>query len=113
MDTLFRALTTGCLPSASGWNASDGSAPQASCPRTPPTTPASEAVPKRADINPVEGVTHRRLGVPLFAVGELLLTVVRRTWSAEVAEVARTLQARKTYEAEHGPVHDTFDREAS
>ncbi len=29
------------------------------------------------------------------------------------AEVARALQAQKTCEAEHGPAHDTFDREAS
>jgi hypothetical protein len=33
--------------------------------------------------------------------------------NVEVAEVARALQAQKTCEAEHGPAHDTFDREAS
>jgi hypothetical protein len=43
----------------------------------------------------------------------ILLTVFRKTHSAEVAEVARALQAQKTCETEHGPAHDTFDREAS
>lgn len=43
----------------------------------------------------------------------ILLTVFRKTRSAEVAEVARALQAQKACEAEHGPGHDTFDREAS
>lgn len=43
----------------------------------------------------------------------ILLTVFRKTRSAEVAEVARALQAQKTCEPEHGPAHDTFDREAS
>jgi hypothetical protein len=43
----------------------------------------------------------------------ILLTVFRKTRSAEAAEVARALQAQKTCEAEHGPAHDTFDREAS
>ncbi len=43
----------------------------------------------------------------------VLLTVFRKTRSAEVAEVARALQAQKTCEAEHGPAHDIFDREAS
>ena len=43
----------------------------------------------------------------------ILLTVFRKTRSAEVAKVARALQAQKTCEAEHGPAHDTFDREAS
>jgi hypothetical protein len=43
----------------------------------------------------------------------ILLTVFRKTRNAEVAEVARALQAQKTCEAEHGPAHDTFDREAS
>ncbi len=41
----------------------------------------------------------------------ILLTVFRKTRSAEVAEVARALQAQKRCEAEHGPAHDTFDRE--
>jgi hypothetical protein len=43
----------------------------------------------------------------------ILLTVFRKTRSAEAAEVARALQAQKTCAAEHGPAHDTFDREAS
>jgi hypothetical protein len=38
----------------------------------------------------------------------VLLTVFRKTRSAEVAEVARALQAQKICEAEHGPAHDTF-----
>jgi hypothetical protein len=41
----------------------------------------------------------------------ILLTVFRKTRSAETAEVARALQAQKTCEAEHGPAHETFDRE--
>ena len=41
----------------------------------------------------------------------ILLTVFRKTRGAEVAEVARALQAQKRCEAEHGPAHDTFDRE--
>jgi len=43
----------------------------------------------------------------------ILLTVFRKTRSAETAEVARALQAQKNCEAEHSPAHDTFDREAS
>jgi hypothetical protein len=43
----------------------------------------------------------------------ILLTMFRKTRRAETAEVARALQAQKTCEAEHGPAHDTFDREAS
>jgi hypothetical protein len=41
----------------------------------------------------------------------ILLTVFRKTRDAEVAEVARALQAQKRCEADHGPAHDTFDRE--
>ncbi len=41
----------------------------------------------------------------------ILLTVFRKTRSAEIAEVARAMQAQKRCEAEHGPAHDTFDRE--
>ena len=41
----------------------------------------------------------------------ILLTVFRKTRGAEVAEVARALQAQKRCEAEHSPAHDTFDRE--
>jgi hypothetical protein len=43
----------------------------------------------------------------------ILLTVFRKTRSAQAAEVARALQAQKTCEAEHGPAHDTFDREVT
>ncbi len=43
----------------------------------------------------------------------ILLTVFRKSRSAETAEVARALQAQKTCETEHEPAHDTFDREAS
>jgi Phage derived protein Gp49-like (DUF891) len=43
----------------------------------------------------------------------ILLTVFRKTRNAEVAEVARALQAQKTCETDHGPAHDAFDREAS
>jgi len=43
----------------------------------------------------------------------ILLTVFRKTRNAEAAEVARALQAQKTCEVDHGPAHDTFDREAS
>jgi hypothetical protein len=43
----------------------------------------------------------------------ILLTVFHKTRNAEVAEVARALQAQKACEAEHRPAHDTFDREAS
>jgi hypothetical protein len=43
----------------------------------------------------------------------ILLTVFRKTRNAQVAEVARALQAQKTCETDHGPAHDTFDREAS
>jgi hypothetical protein len=38
------------------------------------------------------------------------LTVFRKARSAEVAEVARALQAQKTWEAEHGPAHGNLDR---
>lgn len=41
----------------------------------------------------------------------IFLTVFRKTRSAEIAEVARALQAQKRCEAEHRPAHDTFDRE--
>jgi len=43
----------------------------------------------------------------------ILLTVFRKTRNVEVAEVARALQAQKACESDHGPAHDTFDREAS
>jgi hypothetical protein len=43
----------------------------------------------------------------------VLLTVFRKTRSAETAEVARAFQAQRTCEAEHGPAHDTFDREVT
>ena len=41
----------------------------------------------------------------------ILLTVFRKTRGAEVAEVARALQAQMRCEAEHGLAHETFDRE--
>jgi phage-related protein len=41
----------------------------------------------------------------------ILLTVFTKTRQAETSEVARELQAQKTREAEHGPVHNTFDRQ--
>jgi hypothetical protein len=41
----------------------------------------------------------------------ILLTIFRKTRGAEIAEVARALHAQKRCEAEHGPAHDTFDRE--
>jgi hypothetical protein len=43
----------------------------------------------------------------------VLLTTFRKTRSAETAEVARVLHAQKICEAEHGPAHDTFDREVT
>lgn len=43
----------------------------------------------------------------------ILLTVFRKTRSAETAEVARALQAQKTCEAEHGQAHQLFDREVT
>ena len=43
----------------------------------------------------------------------ILLTVFRKTRSAETAEVTRALQAQKTCEAEHGAAHESFDREVS
>ena len=43
----------------------------------------------------------------------ILLTVFRKTRSAEAAEVTRALQAQKTCEAEHGAAHESFDREIS
>lgn len=41
----------------------------------------------------------------------ILLSVFRKTRSAETAEVARALQAQKIREAEHRPAHDIFDGE--
>jgi hypothetical protein len=41
----------------------------------------------------------------------ILLTVFRKTRSAETAEVARALQAQKICETEHQPAHTTYDRE--
>jgi len=43
----------------------------------------------------------------------VLLTVFRKTRSAETAEVARALQAQKICEAEHGTAHKVFDREVN
>jgi hypothetical protein len=41
----------------------------------------------------------------------VLLTAFRKTRGVESSEVTRALQAQKKCEAEHGPAHDTFDRE--
>jgi hypothetical protein len=43
----------------------------------------------------------------------ILLTVFRKTRSAESAEVARALQTQKICETEHGPAHRAFDREVN
>ena len=43
----------------------------------------------------------------------ILLTVFRKTRSAETAEVARALHAQKMCETEHGIAHDVFDREVT
>ena len=41
----------------------------------------------------------------------VLLTVFRKTRSAETAEVQRAVQAQKSCEALHGIAHDTYERE--
>ena len=41
----------------------------------------------------------------------VLLTVFRKTRSAETTEVKRAVQAQKTCEAEHGIAHDIYERE--
>ncbi len=41
----------------------------------------------------------------------VLLTVFRKTRSAETTEVERAVQAQKTCEAEHGIAHDSYQRE--
>ncbi len=41
----------------------------------------------------------------------ILLTVFTKTRNTEAAEVTRALQAQKICEAQHGPAHDTYDRE--
>src|SRR5258708_28658192 len=41
----------------------------------------------------------------------ILLTVFRKTRNAEIAQVARALQAQKACEADHGQAHYTLDRE--
>jgi len=43
----------------------------------------------------------------------VLLTVFRKTRSAETAEVHRAVQAQKTCEASHDIVHDSYEREES
>ncbi len=43
----------------------------------------------------------------------ILLTVFRKTRSAETAEVARALHAQKICETEHGVAHEVFDREVT
>jgi hypothetical protein len=42
----------------------------------------------------------------------ILLTVFRKTRSAEAGEVARALQAQKACEAGHLPAQESFDRQA-
>jgi hypothetical protein len=41
----------------------------------------------------------------------VLLTVFRKTRSAETAEVERAVQAQKTCEVMHGVAHDSYERE--
>jgi phage-related protein len=41
----------------------------------------------------------------------VLLNAFRKTRGVESSEVTRALQAQQKCEAEHGPAHDTFDRE--
>lgn len=50
-----------------------------------------------------------------LALGQrvILLTVFRKTRSAESAEVARALHAQKICETEHGPAHGAFDRKVT
>lgn len=43
----------------------------------------------------------------------ILLTVFRKTRSAETAEVARALHAQKICEIGLGPAHEAFDREVN
>jgi hypothetical protein len=43
----------------------------------------------------------------------ILLTVFRKTRGAEIAEVARALQAQTTCETQHSRAHEVFDREAN
>jgi len=43
----------------------------------------------------------------------ILLTVFRKTRSAETAEVARALHAQKVCETEHAQAHESFDREVN
>ena len=43
----------------------------------------------------------------------ILLTVFRKTRSAEIAEVARAMQAQKICESTHGIAHEVFDREVT
>jgi phage-related protein len=43
----------------------------------------------------------------------ILLTVFRKTRNAEIAEVARAMQAQKICEASHGIAHEVFDREVT
>jgi len=43
----------------------------------------------------------------------ILLTVFRKTRSAESTEVARALHAQKICEAQHGQAHEVFDREVT
>jgi Gp49-like protein DUF891 len=47
------------------------------------------------------------------ATAVILLTVFRKTRSAEIAEVARAMQAQKICESTHGIAHEVFDREVT
>lgn len=41
----------------------------------------------------------------------ILVTVFRKTRGTELIEVRRAMRAQRRCEAEHGPAHNTFDRE--
>jgi len=43
----------------------------------------------------------------------ILLTVFRKTRTAQTAQVARALQAQRTCESTHGIAHEMFDREVT
>jgi hypothetical protein len=43
----------------------------------------------------------------------ILLTVFRKTRSAEIAEVARAMQAQKICESTHGIAHEVCDQEGT
>ena len=43
----------------------------------------------------------------------ILLTVFRKTRTAQTAQIARALQAQRTCESTHGIAHEMFDREVT